>query len=146
MQYEKKRKLKISFKQVMLFLVAAALYFTLFLLFPVVLVLGAGLISGYIARWLEGGAQTAALALAQLSRAQVSPSHALCGAFAVFSAALSVAKRRVRSVASWRQLTVLIVYAMISGFTLSVMLCKVNGVPMRVFIGVLTDLLGSGVL
>jgi len=143
---EKKNNYRISLRQVWTFLAAAVLYFALFCLFPIVLVLGAGLVSGFAAKSLEGTAQAVALSLAQLSGAEVLPSFAICAGFAAVCAALLAARRSVRSIATFRQITVLLVYASIAGFALSACQSKVNGVPLRTFAGLVRELICSGVL
>lgn len=146
MQGKKIRRFPISFKQIVIFLVASPLYFMLMCLFPLIFVVGAGVTAELIAGSLEGGAQTAALALSGLATAKLEPPVALCVLFALICAVLSAIRASVRSVATWRQFRVLTLYAVIAGFGFSAYMCKINGVPLGVFTQVLSDLLKSGVL
>jgi hypothetical protein len=149
MQGEKpmeKRNFQISYRQASIFLVAAVLYFALLCLFPVALVHGAGTAAGFAAKGLEGGAQIAALALAGLAGAQVTPQFALCAASAAVCAILLTARRSLQSAAVRRSLAVLAALVTIAGLALSAWRCKINGVPLGTFAAILSDLLKSGIL
>lgn len=127
-------------------LVAALLLFALFSVLPLLAVRGAGTFAVHAAATLGGGAKIAAEALSGLSDARVTPNFPLCAVCAAICAAL-IRKSRASAGGPARGLGVaLTVFIAISASALSVWAGKINGVPVRVFLSILSDVLNSGLL
>jgi len=127
-------------------LIIAAVVFVLISIFPAAAVRGAGLYAGAMAKNLEGGEKIAALALSGLADAKVTPHLVLCAVNAAACAAVAGIRRAVSSKAAKLILAVLMALAVIASAAASLWMCKINGVPLRLFVIILSDLLNSGIL
>lgn len=124
----------------------AAVIFALLCIFPVVAVRGAGLLAGEAAKNLEGGERIAMLALSALASAQVAPHLPLCAVNATACAAVATVSRTVGSKAARRLIAASAVLAVVASAAASLWMCRINGVPLRVFVSILSDLFDSGIL
>jgi hypothetical protein len=130
---------------VRLFIIGAVI-FALLCIFPVVAVRGAGLLAGAMAKNLEGGEKIAMLALSALATAKVTPHLPLCAVNATACAAVATASRAVGSKAAKWLIAIFAVLAAIASAAASLWMCRINGVPLRVFVSILTDLFDSRIL